>query len=158
MSSKGNEAVVQAVWEIAARAGQPRGIEIFDVELLGGGKSRVLRVFIDKPAGVTLDDCEMVSQALSEALDAGDVVPGDSYHLEVSSPGVERKLNKPQHFERFVGQKAKVVLRTPVENQRSWIGKLSGFSDGVITLETAPGKSIRFAFEQVEKANLKFDW
>jgi ribosome maturation factor RimP len=158
MSSNRNEAVVQAVTEIATRIGEPKGIEIFDVELLGGGKSRVLRVYIDKPEGVTLDDCEGVSQALSAALDAGDVVPGDTYHLEVSSPGVERKLNKPQHFQRFVGQKAKIVLRTPVENQRTWIGTLSDFSDGIITLEPAPGKPVRFAYEQVEKANLKFDW
>lgn len=158
MSSNRNEAVVRAVTEIAAGLAQPKGIEIVDVELLGGGKHRVLRVYIDKPEGVTLGDCEVISQSLSEALDAGDVVPGEAYTLEVSSPGVERKLNKPQHFERFLGQKAKVVLRTPVENQKSWIGTLAGYSNGIITLEPAPGKAVRFAFEQIEKANLKFDW
>ena len=158
MSSNRQEAAVKAVTEIASGLAQPKGIEIVDVELLGGGKHRVLRVFIDKPQGVTLDDCETISHALSEALDAGDVIPGDAYNLEVSSPGVERKLSKPQHFERFLGQKAKVILRTPVDNQRSWVGTLAGFSDGVVTLEPAPGKSVRFALEQIEKANLKFDW
>jgi ribosome maturation factor RimP len=158
MSSNRQEAAVKAVTEIASGLAQPQGIEIVDVELLGGGKHRVLRVFIDKPQGVTLDDCETISHALSEALDAGDVVPGEAYNLEVSSPGVERKLSKPQHFERFLGQKAKVILRTPVDNQRSWVGTLAGFSDGVVTLEPAPGKSVRFALEQIEKANLKFDW
>jgi len=158
MSSNRQEAAVKAVTEIASGLAQPKGIEIVDVELLGGGKHRVLRVFIDKPQGVTLDDCETISHALSEALDAGDVIPGDAYNLEVSSPGVERKLNKPQHFERFLGQKAKVILRTPVDNQRSWVGTLAGFSDGIVTLEPAPGKSVRFALEQIEKANLKFDW
>jgi len=158
MSSNRQEAAVKAVTEIASGLAQPKGIEIVDVELLGGGKHRVLRVFIDKPQGVTLDDCETISHALSEALDAGDVVPGEAYNLEVSSPGVERKLSKPQHFERFLGQKAKVILRTPVDNQRSWVGTLAGFSDGVVTLEPAPGKSVRFALEQIEKANLKFDW
>ncbi|MEO8662797.1 MAG: ribosome maturation factor RimP [Bryobacteraceae bacterium] len=158
MSSNRQEAAVKAVTEIASGLAQPKGIEIVDVELLGGGKHRVLRVFIDKPQGVTLDDCETISHALSEALDAGDVIPGEAYNLEVSSPGVERKLSKPQHFERFLGQKAKVILRTPVDNQRSWVGTLAGFSDGVVTLEPAPGKSVRFALEQIEKANLKFDW
>jgi len=158
MSLNRNEAVVRTVAEIASAIGEPKGIEIFDVELLGGGKHRVLRVYIDKPQGVTLGDCEYISQALGEALDAGDVVPGEGYNLEVSSPGVERKLSKPQHFERFLGQKAKVVLRAPVENRKSWIGTLTGYADGIVTLEPAPGQSVRFAFEQIEKANLKFDW
>jgi ribosome maturation factor RimP len=87
-----------------------------------------------------------------------DVIPGDSYTFEVSSPGLERKLHKAKDFEKFLGQKAKVVLREPVENQRRWEGKLAGFADGVITLEASAGKSIRFPLTQVEKANLKFEW
>jgi ribosome maturation factor RimP len=73
-------------------------------------------------------------------LDIEDVIPGDSYTLEVSSPGLERKLSKAKDFERFVGQKAKVVLREPVENQRSWVGKLTGISQGVVALEIAEPK------------------
>jgi ribosome maturation factor RimP len=96
-------------------------------------------------------------------LDIEDVIPGDSYTLEVSSPGLERKLSKAKDFERFVGQKAKVVLREPVENQRRWEGRLAGFSQGVVTLEIAApepaaGRVIRFPLDQVQKANLKFDW
>jgi ribosome maturation factor RimP len=87
-----------------------------------------------------------------------DVVPGSRYTLEVSSPGLERKLTKPREFERFVGQKVKIVLRQPVENQRHWVGALKDFAGGVITLEPSPGRSIRFPLEQVEKANLKFEW
>lgn len=158
MSLNRNETVVRTVTDIAAAIAEPKGVEIFDVELLGGGKHRVLRVYIDKPQGVTLDDCEFVSHALGEALDAGDVIPGEGYNLEVSSPGVERKLTKPQHFERFVGHKAKVVLRAPVEDRKSWIGTLAGCAGGFVTLEPAPGQSVRFAFDQIEKANLKFDW
>jgi ribosome maturation factor RimP len=94
-------------------------------------------------------------------LDIEDVIPGDSYTLEVSSPGLERKLTKAKDFERFVGQKAKVVLREPVENQRSWEGKLAGISGGVVALEIAApaeGRIIHFPLDQVQKANLKFDW
>ncbi len=158
MSAERNQAVEQRVSEIVDRVGEPEGIAAVDVELLGGGRHRVLRIYIDKPSGVTLADCEAVSHRVGEILDAEDVVPGESYRLEVSSPGIERRLSKPQHFERCLGQRARVVLRAPVENQRRWEGTLTDVSDGVVTLEPAPGKSIRFAIEQIEKANLKFEW
>ncbi len=158
MAEQNREAITQQVMEIAERTGASQGIEIVDVELLGGGRNRVLRIFIDKPAGVTHADCEFISQQVGTVLDVEDVIPGGSYTLEVSSPGVERKLTKPREFERFVGQKIKVVLRQPVENQRSWVGDLKSFASGVITLEPSPGKSIQFPLEQVEKANLKFEW
>lgn len=152
------EAVVEKVREIADRVGASQGLEIVEVELLGGGNNRVLRIFIDKPAGVTHADCEFISQQVGTILDVEDVIPGARYTLEVSSPGVERRLSKPKEFERFVGQKVKVVLRQPVENQRHLTGTLTNFAGGMITLEPAPGKSVQFPLEQVEKANLKFEW
>jgi len=158
MADHNREAIVKKVHEIAERSGAREGIEVVDVELVGGGRHRVLRIFIDKPQGVTHADCEFISQQVGTVLDVEDVVPGGGYTLEVSSPGVERKLTKPREFERFVGQKVKVVLRQPVDNQRHWVGALTGFAGGVITLEPAPGQSVRFPLEQVEKANLKFEW
>src|SRR5580765_2165604 len=164
------EAVIDKVIEIAERVGASEGIEIVDVDLVGGGRNRVLRIFIDRPPapgqtvdltapqGVTLADCEFISQHVGTILDVEDVIPGAGYRLEVSSPGVERKLTKPREFERFVGQKVKVVLRQPVENQRHLTGTLKSFAAGVITLEPGPGKSVQFPLEQVEKANLKFEW
>jgi ribosome maturation factor RimP len=146
------------VQQIAERVGSREGIEIVDVQLLGGGGSRVLRIFIDKPQGVTHADCEFISQQVGTILDVEDVVPGLRYTLQVSSPGVERKLTKPREFERFVGQKVKVVLRQPVEKQRHWVGALTSFAEGIITLEPSPGRSVQFPLEQVEKANLKFEW
>lgn len=154
----GKEEVVARINAIAQRVAEPEGIEIVDVELLGAGRGRVLRIFIDRPQGVTHSDCEFISQQVGTILDVEDVIPGDSYTLEVSSPGLERKLNKPKDFERFLGQKARVVLREPVENQRRWEGKLAGFSDGVVVLEPSAGRTIRFPLTQVEKANLKFEW
>src|ERR1700722_2481897 len=144
--------------EIAERVGADEGIEIVDVQLLGGGGSRLLRIFIDKPEGVSHADCEFISQQVGTILDVEDVVPGSGYTLEVSSPGVERKLTRPRDFERFVGQKVKIALRQPVENQRSWTGKLLSFAEGILTLEPSPGRSVQFPLDQVEKANLKFEW
>ena len=88
------EDVIQKVLEIAERSAAREGIEVVDVELAGGGRNRVLRIYIDKPGGVTLDDCERISVQVGTVLDVEDVMPGGSYHLEVSSPGVERKLTK----------------------------------------------------------------
>jgi ribosome maturation factor RimP len=152
------EAITARVKEITEQTGASAGIEVVDVQLLGGGGTRVLRIFIDKPEGVTHADCEFISQNVGTILDVEDVIPGAHYTLEVSSPGVERKLTKPREFERFVGQKVKVVLREPVENQRTWIGALKSFAEGIITLEPAPGRSVQFPLDQVEKANLKFEW
>jgi ribosome maturation factor RimP len=150
--------VVAKVTAVAERVGASEGIEIVEVQLLGGGGSRVLRIFIDKPGGVTHGDCERVSRDVGTILDVEDVVPGGRYTMEVSSPGLERKLAKPADFQRFLGQKARIVLKSPVENQRRWEGVLAGFADGVITLEPGSGKVLRIGLDQVEKANLKFDW
>jgi len=152
------EEIVSRISEIARRVGDSEGIEIVDVEFLGGGRSRLLRIYIDRPAGVTHADCEFISQQVGTILDVEDVIPGDSYTLEVSSPGLERKLATPKDFERFVGKKAKVTLREPIENQRHWEGKLAGFSQGIVELESSAGKIIHFPLEQVQKANLKFEW
>jgi ribosome maturation factor RimP len=151
-------AIIEKVQEIAERVGADTGLEIVDVQLLGGGGSRMLRIFIDKPEGVTHADCERISQHVGTILDVEDVIPGGRYTLEVSSPGLERKLARPREFERFVGHKVKVVLRQPVENQRHWVGALRNFAEGIITLEPSPGRSIQFPLELVERANLKFEW
>lgn len=152
------ETIVAKVTEIAERVGQSEGIEIVEVNLLGGGGQRVLRIFIDKPAGVSHADCELISQQVGTILDVEDVIPGSRYTLEVSSPGVERKLSKPRDFERFLGKRAKIWLREPVGDKRHWEGVLAGFSGGVVTLEPAPGQALRFDLGQVEKASLKFEW
>jgi ribosome maturation factor RimP len=174
MAERNREAITTKVTEIAERVGASQGIEIVDVQMLGGGGARLLRIFIDRipgtvspeqpaetaaaPTGVTLADCEFISHNVGTILDIEDVIPGAKYTLEVSSPGVERKLSRPRDFERVVGQKVKVSLREPVENQRTWVGALASFADGTITLEPAPGRRVSFPLSQVEKANLKFEW
>jgi ribosome maturation factor RimP len=153
-----NDAVVAKIAEIAERVAGSEGIEVVDVELLGGGKKRVLRIYIDKPGGVSHKDCEMMSQQVGTILDVEDVVPGLSYTLEVSSPGLERKLIRIRDFERSVGKKARIVLREAVGERKDWVGILAAVEGDRITLEPAPGSAVQFTLNQVAKANLKFDW
>jgi ribosome maturation factor RimP len=150
--------IASKIEEIANRVAVSEGMEIVEVEVKGGGASRFVRISIDKPEGVTHGDCELVSQQVGTILDVEDVVPGGRYTLEVSSPGVERKLLKLHDYTRFQGKKAKVTLREPVDGRRSWEGTLAGIEDGLIRLDVEGGNPLRFPFEQVQKAHLKFEW
>jgi ribosome maturation factor RimP len=152
------EAEASKIEEIAQRVAESEGLEIVEVEVKGGGPQRLIRIAIDKPAGVTHGDCELVSHQVGTILDVEDVVPGGRYTLEVSSPGVERKLLKPQDYQRFQGKKAKISLRDPVEGRRNWEGMLAGLADGNVALEIEPGKIRTFPLDQIQKANLKFEW
>jgi ribosome maturation factor RimP len=152
------EPVASKIEEVAQRVARSEGLEIVEVEVKGGGGNRLVRIAIDKPEGVTHGDCELVSQQVGTILDVEDIVPGGRYTLEVSSPGVERKLLKPQDYERFQGKKARITLREAVEGRKNWEGTLAGFAGGVVMVEIEPGKTRQFPFEQIQKANLKFEW
>src|SRR6202030_4831711 len=105
---------------------ESEGLEIVEVEVKGGGGvHRLVRISIDKPEGVTHGDCELVSQQVGTILDVEDVIPGSSYTLEVSSPGIERRLLKPQDYTRFAGKKAKITLKEPIDQRRNFEGKLA---------------------------------
>lgn len=152
-----NAALATRVTEIAERVSASEGIRLIEVKVVGGGKKRVVQIFIDKPGGVTLADCEFVSQNVSTILDVEDVIPGeDSYTLEVSSPG-ERKLTKARDYELFTGRKIKVALREPVENQQRWDGVLKELAGDTVSLEVEPGRVVQFHLDQISKANLKID-
>ena len=164
---------VERVREIAERVAASSGLEIVEVEFLGGGKARMLRVFLDKPAagadplaGVTHEDCANFSREFGTILDVEDVMPG-SYTLEVSSPGLDRKLTKAADFTRFTGSRIKLTTRQLVENNRHFEGRLESFNDGRLTLDlsvashksrkkmgAAAGEKIEIEFDNVEKANL----
>src|ERR1700744_4773868 len=120
---------VERVREIADRVAASSGLEVVEVESLGGGKARMLRVFLDKPAagtdplaGVTHEDCANFSREFGTILDVEDAVPGGSYTLEVSSPGLDRKLTKAADFSRFTGSRMKLMTRQPVNNPRHFEG------------------------------------
>jgi ribosome maturation factor RimP len=153
--------VVARIEEIAQKVASADGLEVVDVELKGSGRNQMLRIYIDKPQGVTHADCEQVSHEVGSALDSEELFPGH-YTLEVSSPGVERKLKKWKDFERFQGHRMKVVLREPMEavqdSGKHFEGVLQSAHDGALKMELNGGKSVEFRFEQVDRANLKFEW
>ncbi len=148
---------VEKIEAVARRVAEPEGIEIVEVELKGGGKNQFLRISIDKPEGVTHGDCELISRSLGDILDADETIP-THYTLEVSSPGVERKLLKLADFERFSGKRAKLVLREAVEGQKSIEGVLGGVSGESVSLVLDNGTSVQLPYSQVDRANLKFEW
>jgi ribosome maturation factor RimP len=150
---------------IAERVAGSSGLEVVEIEFRGGGKSRMLRVFLDKPAGVTHEDCAQFSREFGTILDVEDVVPGGTYVLEVSSPGLDRKLNRAADYERFAGSKVKLMTREPVNGNRHFEGRLESFRDGRLTLDLSearrkqrPGagspQKLEIDLANVEKANL----
>jgi len=110
------------------------GYELIDLEARLGGKSGIVRIFIDSPDGIGLHDCEKVSRAVSALLDVEDPLPGQ-YNLEVSSPGLDRKLTKVQHFQRFAGETVKVSMRFPISGRKRFRGTLVSSDDENIVVE-----------------------
>ena len=128
------------------------GYELTDIELKLGGRSGLLRIYIDKDDGVDIDDCEVVSHQVSAILDVEDPIPGN-YTLEVSSPGLDRTLTKPAHFRRFMGEDIKVKLRFPLDGRRNFRGALKSANDEVIEVEV-DGESYRLPLATIESARL----
>lgn len=153
---------LERIREAAGRVARTEGLEVWDVEWKIG-RDRFLRVYIDKPEGVSHADCQAVSEQLSVILDVEDLVPGPRYVLEVSSPGLDRKLFKPEHYERFTGRLAKIWLHEPVtlgegaKPLNYWEGRLAGCADGRVRIEVERSSGaipVEFAFENIRKANL----
>jgi ribosome maturation factor RimP len=151
---------LEKIRDAAQRAARAEGVEVVDVEWKVG-KQRMLRVIIDRPgstegqggSAITHGDCERVSHQLGTILDVEELVPGLRYILEVSSPGLDRKLRTPEEFERFEGRRARVVLDEPMENSRHWEGRLRGFAGGAVQLEVN-GRVLALPLEKIRKANL----
>jgi ribosome maturation factor RimP len=153
------------VREVAERVAESSGLTLWDIELKGSGANRTLRIFIDRPEGVTHDDCSTYSREVATIFDVEDAVPGGAYVLEISSPGLDRKLFKPEHFTQFTGSLVKFSTRELVNGNRHFEGRLVGFSEGQLTVDLdqvasrkkakAQGAGvILVAFSNVEKASL----
>jgi ribosome maturation factor RimP len=159
MAAVQNKELVERIAELGERSAMGTGLEIAEIQIRGAGNARLLRVYIDKAGGVTHADCQLISERLGALLDEDDPFPDGSYTLEVSSPGIERKLSRPRDFERVVGQKIRLAVQPPGETRRSLVeGRLAQFSGGTLEVETAPGNLVRVPLESVQKANLKFEW
>lgn len=152
---------LEKIREAAERVARSDGLEIFDVEWKIG-KQRLLRVYIDRVpdplnpesnAGISHKDCERVSQQLSVILDVEDLVPGPGYVLEVSSPGLDRKLIKAADYQRFAGRLARIWVNEPIENQKFFEGRLAGYSDGNVKLAVRD-RELSVPFADIRKANL----
>jgi ribosome maturation factor RimP len=144
---------LEKIREAAARVAGSSGLDVVDVEWKVG-RQRFLRVILDKPGGVSHGDCEKVSHELGVILDVEELIPGPSgYVLEVSSPGLDRKLTQPAEFERFRGRRAKISLSQPVENLTFFEGRLAGYADGRVQLEI-DGRVVALPFEWIRKAQL----
>ena len=157
---------LETVRGIAERVAASHGLEVLEVEYRGGGKSRVLRIFLDNPNGkITHEHCANVSREASTILDVEDVVPGNTYTLEVSSPGMDRKLYKAADYERFTGRLVKLTTFEPVGGNRHFEGRLVSFADGIATLDPADrgrlkkkaevaAERVEIVLTNIEKANL----
>ncbi|GMR17044.1 MAG: ribosome maturation factor RimP [Gammaproteobacteria bacterium] len=128
------------------------GYEISDLEMKLGGREGVIRVFIDRPDGVGLEDCEKVSRQIGALLEVEDPLPGH-YVLEVSSPGLDRKLTKPEHFRRFAGAEVRVKLRFPLQGRRNFRGVLVASNEEEIEVEV-DGVTHSLPLASIESARL----
>ncbi len=151
-----DEEVIEGVREILNPLLLEGGLELVDLEYRREGRGRVLRIYIDKEGGVTVDDCAKLSRELGILLDVHDVIPG-SYNLEVSSPGLTRALKRPRDFERFRGKMVKIKTKMDIEDRRVFVGRLLDFADNVATV-LVDGRTYFIEYDKIEKANLELDF
>jgi ribosome maturation factor RimP len=144
---------LEKIREMAERIATSEGLHLVDVELKGGISNALLRVYIDKPAGVSHADCSLVSEQLSAMLDVEDLFPG-RFVLEVSSPGLDRKLTRPSDYTYFVGRRARLVLREAVEAQTVWEGRLAGLENGRVRLDRGEQGLQEFDLANIRRAQL----
>ncbi len=144
---------VEKIEAIAERVAAGEGLTLIDIELKGGRSNPLLRVYIDKPGGVSHADCALVSEQISAILDVEDPFPG-SYVLEVSSPGLDRKLVKPREFSYFAGRRARVVLHQAVAERKVLEGRLAGLEEGRVKLDLDGEGVVEFELSNVSKARL----
>jgi len=151
-----DNSIAQRVQDIAERVAIDHGLELVHAEVAGPENKPIVRVFIDKPQGVTHDDCSEVSLHLGTILDVEDFIHA-SYTLEVSSPGLERGLYKRADYERFTGSDAKMKTRLPINGQRNFRGRLLGVDGDEVLFDDRTNGNVRIPLEIIKQANLEVD-
>src|SRR6266542_627304 len=148
--------ILERVQAIAEQAAIDHGLELVHAEVVGPENKPIVRIFIDKPGGVTHEDCSAVSTQVSTVLDVEDFIHS-AFILEVSSPGLERGLYKRADYERFAGSQAKIKARTPVKGQRNFRGRIVGTEDDNVILEDRTSGRVSIPIGEIAKANLEVD-
>jgi ribosome maturation factor RimP len=146
----------ERITDIAKRITDKAGFELVHCQVAGSKRSPIVRLFIDKPGGVTIEDCAVVSREMEAILDQEDFIP-TSYVLEVSSPGIERELFKIEDFERFAGQTARIKTSQAIDGQRNFTGTILSVEDRNIEFEDRTRGRVLIPFDSVAKANLMVD-
>ncbi len=144
--------ITETVWQFAEPVVQAHGCSLWDVEYVREGADWFLRLYIDKPGGVDINDCEAISRAVDPILDEKDPIP-DSYSFEVCSAGLERVLKRPGDFEQFLGASVLVKLYRPKDGKKEVVGTLTGYDDGAVTLDVG-GQPVRFEKNEVALVRL----
>jgi ribosome maturation factor RimP len=152
----GAGSIEERVREIAERVATDHGLELVHAEVAGPENKPIVRIFIDKPAGVTHEDCSQVSFHVGTILDVEDFIHA-SYTLEVSSPGLERGLYKRADYERFTGSKAKLRTRRAINGQRNFRGTVLGIEADEVLFDDRTNGQVRIPFDAIAKANLEVD-
>src|SRR5438132_10924828 len=145
------------VRQLVQQVVESQGYELVEVEFKGVGKSSILRIFIDRADGVSHRDCELVSEQVGTVVDVEDLIPS-SYTLEVSSPGLDRKLVKESDYTRFEGKLARIQTRIPLNQQKVFRGRLQGLSGGKVLLELPDGNLLDIPLDVIQEARLEIDW
>ncbi|MEZ5425881.1 MAG: ribosome maturation factor RimP [Pyrinomonadaceae bacterium] len=152
----GKQSVEQRLRAIAERVVRDNGLELVHAEIVGSGQKKTVRIFIDKPAGITHEDCALIDARVSEVLEAEDLIP-TAYILEVSSPGLERGLYSISDFEKFTGKQAKVKTLQAINGQKHYRGRIVEIRGEEIVFDDRTSGRTTIPYQAVAKANLEFD-
>ncbi|MFQ6671949.1 MAG: ribosome maturation factor RimP [Candidatus Tectimicrobiota bacterium] len=150
------EDLIEKVTALVQPILEEEGLELVEVEFKRGAHRSFLRLFIDKPGGVTLDDCSVVSTQLGDLLDVEDPIP-HRYILEVSSPGANRPLKRREDYERFLGRLVQITTRQPVGGQNPFTGRLVAFANGKVSLEVPSHGTVTLGLAEIERARLELE-
>lgn len=148
--------IVEHVNQVAARVATAAGIELVHIDIAGTKRDLVVRIYIDKEGGVTIEDCSSVSRGVEDVLDSEDFIPS-RYVLEVSSPGIERELYSLSDFVKFTGHLTKVKLKTEIDGQKTFVGQITEVDGENISIDDRTKGIVSFDYPEVDKANLKID-
>lgn len=148
--------IEQLCFDLAEPIAKENGCYIYDVEYAKEGSIRFLRIFADRDGGISIDECEKISRALSTVLDKKDPIK-ENYFLEVSSPGIERKLKTPEHFKKYIGENIDLSFYKAFDGSKQLCAKLTGFEDNILKIEFEE-KSAEISFSDISSAKLHFDF